>query len=190
MADKNHVQTKEVLADIRAGMTDGDLRDKYRLTAKGLAGLLHRLMDSGAITIGELVCRSGSNEEEEFSGCTTAEFRMLGRDEIDFPLVICDAENSDFTGLVKDISDDGIRIGGLETEVDEIRTFSLRADELFQVEPILFEAKCRWVFKEGLLQVPVAGFVVTKMMEGSLKDLRDIMARLSLEERKAFKKRF
>lgn len=145
-------------------------------------------MDSGAITIGELVCRSGSNEEEEFSGCTTAEFRMQ-RDEIDFPLVICDAENSDITGLVKDISDDGIRIGGLETEVDEIRTFSLRADELFQVEPILFEAKCRWVFKRDYNKY-LSGFVVTKMMERPQGPEGHHGRELSLEERKAFKKRF
>ncbi len=190
MADKKHVKTKEVLTDVRAGMTDGELRDKYKLTARGLAGLFHRLLESGAISLGELLCRSGPHEEEEFTGCTTAEFRMLGREEIDFPLLIHDAVNPDIIGLVQDISDDGIRISGVETEVDEIRTFSLRADELFQVEPILFEAKCRWVFKKGLPQVPLAGFAVTKLMEGSLKDLRNIMAALSLEERKAFKKRF
>lgn len=190
MADKKQVKTTEVLADIRSGMADKELRDKYKLTARGLAGLFHQLLDVGAISVNELVGRSELRGDEDFSGFTTAEFRVLGREAIDFPLLIYDALNPGIVGLVKDISDDGIRISGVETEVEEIRTFSLRADELFRVEPILFEAKCRWSVKKGLQQIPLAGFAVTNMMEGSLKALRTIMATLSLEERTAFKKRF
>lgn len=190
MADKKRVKIKVVVADIREGMTDRELRLKYKLTGKGLANLFYGLLEVGEITLAEFVGRSGVQGDEEFSGPTAAEFRVLRREEIDFPLFIYDASDPTIFGIVKDISDNGIRISGIATEVDEMRTFSLRADEMFQVEPILFEARCCWSGKKGLQQIPLAGFAVTNLMEGSLKDLRNIMAALSLEERSAFKKRF
>lgn len=190
MAAKKHVKTNEVLVDIRSGMSDEELREKYKLTAKGLASLIQRLLEKGAISLSDLVGGAAPSEDQEYFCPTSAEFRARERCEIDFPLLIHDADNPDIAGVVRDISDDGVRISGVETEVCEVRIFSLRADEYFEVEPILFEAECRWTTKEGTQQIPLAGFAVTNLMEGSLKDLIDIMAALSLEERCAFKKRF
>jgi hypothetical protein len=48
------IQIREILTDIRAGMTDGSLMDKYRLSAKGLQNVLDQLIDAGVIGPSEL----------------------------------------------------------------------------------------------------------------------------------------
>ncbi len=47
------VGVSEAVADIRAGMGDAELMEKYRLTAKGLQSLFEKLLDRGWIDRGE-----------------------------------------------------------------------------------------------------------------------------------------
>lgn len=48
------VSAKEVLADIRAGMSDRDLMKKYGLSEKGLQSLSKKLIDAGVLKQSEL----------------------------------------------------------------------------------------------------------------------------------------
>lgn len=48
------IKTKEVIADIRDGMNDPELTEKYELTPRGLESLLEHLVESGLIGEHEL----------------------------------------------------------------------------------------------------------------------------------------
>ena len=51
---KRVIKAKEVIADIRSGMSDLELTEKYRVTPDGLERLLGHLVDSGLIGEREL----------------------------------------------------------------------------------------------------------------------------------------
>jgi hypothetical protein len=51
---KRAIKAKEVIADIRSGMTDLELTEKYQVTPDGLERLLGHLVDSGLIGEREL----------------------------------------------------------------------------------------------------------------------------------------
>ncbi len=51
---KRSIKSKEVIADIRVGMNDLELTEKYRLTPRGLETLLGHLVDNGLIGEREL----------------------------------------------------------------------------------------------------------------------------------------
>jgi hypothetical protein len=51
---KRVIKANEVIADIRSGMNDVELTEKYRVTPLGLERLLGHLVDSGLIGEGEL----------------------------------------------------------------------------------------------------------------------------------------
>ena len=51
---KAQIKSKEVLQDICSGATDAELKQKYRLTDKGLKSLLKKLIDAGLISQAEL----------------------------------------------------------------------------------------------------------------------------------------
>ena len=44
---KRLINTKKILADIKAGMNDAGLMEKYRLTEKGLQSVFKKLVDAG-----------------------------------------------------------------------------------------------------------------------------------------------
>jgi hypothetical protein len=48
------IKAKELLADIRSGMDDSALRQKYRLSAEGLQSVYNKLLQAGLITKDEL----------------------------------------------------------------------------------------------------------------------------------------
>jgi hypothetical protein len=51
---KRTIKTKEVIADVRGGMNDLELTEKYELSPRGLESLLGYLVDSGLIGEREL----------------------------------------------------------------------------------------------------------------------------------------
>jgi hypothetical protein len=51
---KRTIKTKEVVADVRGGMNDLELTEKYELSPSGLESLLGYLVDSGLIGEREL----------------------------------------------------------------------------------------------------------------------------------------
>ncbi len=57
------IKAGEALRDIRSGMSDSDLMDKYRLSAKGLQDLFDQLVQAGAISQSELDHRFSSVDE-------------------------------------------------------------------------------------------------------------------------------
>jgi hypothetical protein len=59
MAEKKSLSAREVVADIRVGMTDEQLMEKHMLTAKGLQSLKNKLLSSGLVTQSQLDGRAG-----------------------------------------------------------------------------------------------------------------------------------
>jgi hypothetical protein len=51
---KAQIESKEVLQAIRSGVTDEELKRKYRLTDKGLKSLFKKLINAGLISQAEL----------------------------------------------------------------------------------------------------------------------------------------
>ncbi len=54
MNNKRKISAKELVSDIKAGMTDAQLMSKYELTAKALEGLFSKLIQAGAINAATL----------------------------------------------------------------------------------------------------------------------------------------
>lgn len=57
------IRVRDAVADIRSGMTDPELMDKYQLSAKGLQNLFHELTAAGAVARNDLERRSIQAEE-------------------------------------------------------------------------------------------------------------------------------
>lgn len=60
---KPKLSAKEVVQDIRSGMTDGELMGKYNLSAKGLQSAFQKLVQAGALTAAELDARTPMDQQ-------------------------------------------------------------------------------------------------------------------------------
>jgi DNA-binding HxlR family transcriptional regulator len=57
------INAKHFVKDIRSHMTEAELMDKYRLSARGLESVLKKLLEAGLITKSEYDWRPGDYED-------------------------------------------------------------------------------------------------------------------------------
>jgi DNA-binding Lrp family transcriptional regulator len=66
MTAKRTINAKEVARDIRSHMTDEELMEKYRLSARGLQSVLKKLLESKLITQAEFDWRPVDYDDTVF----------------------------------------------------------------------------------------------------------------------------
>jgi len=168
---KLRVAAGEVVGDIRSGMTDPELMVKYQTSSKGLQKLFRRLVEVKVVSHTEIYERSPAYR----AVADIISSRRFPRIDITFPLFIIDTE-SRVKGLVRDISESGLRVAGIETKIGDVRTFRLSLDELIPADPLLFQTRCRWVKTKGRnSKYPVAGQEITDISEDALRNLQNFV---------------
>jgi hypothetical protein len=186
MSPKRRIRAVDMVNDIRSGMTDPELMEKFQLSSSSLQWAFRKLLEAEAISPEEIYGRPpGTDEIVDFG----AAYRIITRYELDIPLSVHELNNTESTGTVKDISVNGVGIRGIEAAVDEIKTFIIPADELFGIERVEFEAICRWVKRDKIEGECSGGFEVLTVMKGNLKDLEMAIRSIPLEDRVALQKR-
>lgn len=176
MSRKRSVRQELFLDDLRSGMTDQQLMERYRLTPRGLGTVFRNLVNADLMSFRELIRRStGQLNLPEM----VAELRILSRKQLEFLIPITEWEKPENTGLVYDISDDGVGTRGLQVKTHEIKTLMIPADDYFKSDPIVFEGVCRWVKEHENRWESAAGFRVMRIERGSLSELQAIIKALN-----------
>ena len=158
----------DMIADIRSGMSDFELMEKYGLSSDGLRFALQTLVDTKVITVKELY---GDTVSVEPAPETTRKYLAVALD-------IFDSERPEIRGEVTDISETGVGIIGIEGKVGERRAFSIPAEAFIGVDWIVFESRCRWAEKDKTSGQWSAGFEITGISEKCLGDLRRLIESL------------
>jgi len=168
---------REVLDDIRRGMSRFGLREKYLLSAPALEELLDVLMDVRAVSddelIGELYFKPNAISEKSRRGC-----RRL---RVPFETPVYDRSCPEIQGRVCDISDSGAGFTGIEAQVDEVRQLVILGDPFGEVNPIEFEAICRWATAGDRRGDYLTGFQITRIPEESLRELQRFLQLIESE---------
>jgi uncharacterized protein (DUF433 family) len=173
---KVRIKIKEIVKDIRAGMTDSDLMRKYSLTPTSLQNILIKLLDLRAITRDMLVTSTAVEEP-----CLVAErVRQMQRYYLDFEIPVYDPANPEIQGRVRDISESGLGIIGLATASDQLRHFVVLGDAFGVVAPFEVDARCRWYKPEDAEGTHVSGFQITSISEEDLEELKKLIRLVTL----------
>jgi hypothetical protein len=171
---------KEVVLDIHAGHAGADLMTKYDMSADELQGILKTISIIKNATAADLYGRSPSDQAAEALNI----IRMLPRTKLFVQLPIEDPQHVERLGVVYDISEKGVGVEGIEAEVDEAGRFVVRPDGFFDLDPFLFDAKCRWVRREGPGGKSLSGFEITYISPEDLEKLKNLITAVvnSIEE--------
>ena len=169
---KRKIRAGDIIRDVRAGMTVSQLMDKYRFSLKILRFVFRRLLNAGAITKDELAAQTALYKDTlELKGV-----RKWIRKSMVFPVRIYDSGNPFATGYVRDISEKGVCVEGIEAAVGEIKNFIVRSGAFGEGHTLVFEGKCRWVNPQ---QSPgtkwVAGFEITSISNLDSGELRKLV---------------
>jgi uncharacterized paraquat-inducible protein A len=102
--EKRRVTARDILRDVRAGISDSELMDKYKLSAQGLQSVFHKMINAGLITeleledrvpvnertvdLGLFICPAcGNIQGKEFTKCPRCDFEVpeRGKDQLAKP---------------------------------------------------------------------------------------------------------
>ncbi len=173
---KRQIRANDIIRDIRAGSTDEELGAKYAMSSCTLKMVLEKLEAAGAISEAEILGRASMLEDRE---CGDA-LRSTSRNYIFFTIPIYDADDLNVEGIVNDISEEGLQVEGVKTNVGDKRSFLIRSDEFADVFPFVFDATCQWVQSSGRAGPFLAGFGIDSISEGGSKELRKLIGLLTL----------
>ena len=179
MALKRKIRAKEIVNDIRSGMTDSQLMEKHGLSSKGLQSIFKKLVDAKAIRLRELFKRT-PNAGDDTADVTS--IRLIPRDFIEVPLPICDAEDPKNMGTITDVTENGLGVRGIRVQTGETKTLVFFSDRLFPVGPFALQARCRWVTNgNGSGQID-SGFEITSISEAGSRQLKKIVEWVTLRD--------
>lgn len=178
MSEKRQVSIREVVNDIRSGMPDHELMVKYSLSAKGLQRAFQKLVEVKAIAQAEIDARSQSAEDTIFF----KSMRELPRNYLVIPIPIrANARHAETTGKIRDMTEKGLGIMGIEAKVGETKSFAIDPGEFATVGPFSFKAVCRWIERSNPGEF-VCGFAITDISADALEKLRRLISELTFGE--------
>jgi len=166
------IRVRDIVRDVRAGTSDFELRDKYELSSVVLETLLNDLVKKGHLRHAELIERSPYYDDPLNRSQTRREFRTPVR----IRLAAYDARDRTILGVIRDISDTGLRLATYSPDVAKSEVFLIRAEPFDQVQPFRFKAACRWVIpREHDKTYYLAGFEITEISNEAQSELRKLI---------------
>ncbi|MFH1115791.1 MAG: hypothetical protein V1792_17925 [Pseudomonadota bacterium] len=170
MAEKRIIKAKDIVNDIRAGLSDHELMGKYKLSIRGLESIFKKLEESGTVKRSELYGRIPSFDDTVNLGS----LRKIPRNYFALVIGISEEGNPGNRGEIFDASEKGVGIKGLEVGHGETRNLVIDGSDAVEIGEISFQAACRWTRcdDEG---VRLAGFEIVEISDPDLDKLRKLI---------------
>jgi uncharacterized protein (DUF433 family) len=168
---------EKIAEDVRSGMKDSEMMEKYRWSNSALQKVYQMLLTEGCLGSGEI---NGPEQSSSQGESARHERRKVSRRHPSLQIVVSDRSNEDLSGTVKDITDKGLAVKGIEAEIGELKTLVILGDDIGIIDPFELRAECRWVGSEGSGGEPVAGFRVSAISDQDLQSLQQLVDFLDL----------
>jgi uncharacterized protein (DUF433 family) len=171
---KRTINAKAIVGDIQSGMSKDDLMAKYHLSPKMLEYVCKKLLDARAIEQHHLNASSLQ--------ATVVEdiIRGLQRYYLDFDVAVYEDGHPEIQGRLRDITEQGVGLEGIESGVDSTQKFVVLGDLFGEIAPFEFQARCKW-FKQGGPDDPCGGgFEITGISDKDLRELRKLIDLVTL----------
>ncbi len=168
---------EKIVEDVRSGMEGSELMEKYQLSNSALQKIFQTLLAEGLLGPGEI---NGFKPPLNTGASAFHERRQISRRAPSLQIVVSDRSNDGLSGTVKDITEKGLAVRGIEADIGELKTLAILGDEIGIVDPFELRAECRWVGSEGSEGQSVAGFQVIAISNQDLQRLQELLECLDL----------
>lgn len=168
------INIHQIAEDIRSGLTETQLMQKYHLSPRGLGWVSMTLVTSGTIALQEIY----DNLNTSYEDLVPDKLRQTRRYPISFNCTAYEPDNPGVVGKVRDISENGLGIMGLKADMGDAKTLIIPGDEFGEFTSFTFDSTCRWITKDPN-GVFVAGFEISHI---SIRNLKEFELLLHLVE--------
>ncbi len=167
---KIQIRASEVVSDLRNGLTNRELMQKYNLSERQLHSLFAKLKAARLFTGPDFERRIFRLEDTQMVHVRKSpRFHPI----MGLPIYSLDDLTTQYT--VRDISEKGFHIVGLSTKLGERKSFVVQGEELADVLPFTFEAECRWVKADSNKNEFDAGFEIVNISKSDLMELHKLV---------------
>jgi hypothetical protein len=167
----NKIAIVRVVRDLRAESSDEIVRQKYGLAPGAFRRLLQLMVSKGAVEHEELCNISATY----CSMVKVISSRTYPRTKVRVRISVHNDASSQ-RGYLRDISENGIRVAGIDAKHLEILTLRLPLDEIPEGSPLTFEGVCRWSKIKGKkAKYVVSGFEIVKISDESANRFVELM---------------
>jgi len=172
MPKQRKIKGKEVITDLRAGLTPAELMAKYQLSPAGLRKIFRIILDASIMNKEEIESLPGLYKVAP----GTKGLRRYPRKRIDFPFWVYAGIDQHEAARILDISERGIKIIGMRIKPGDVGTFVARFGVPGAGQPVVFEAVCRWVDDTDKdTKQWVAGLEITRISSLDSRRLQDMV---------------
>ncbi len=162
---------RQIINDLRSGMDETELMWRHGLSPKRLQKLVQTIADEDATEHNDLYEKSPTYR----SVADLLASRRSHRVRIPTAIRVYDKATYQH-GLLRDVSESGIRVAGISANIGELRTLSIRLEEVGQAQALEFEAVCRWSREKGSgRKYLVSGFEIINLSGDLRSRLRDLI---------------
>lgn len=176
MHGKLKIKLRDIVGDIKSGMSDSELMEKYRLSAKGLNRVFQKLIGTGVIDAADIAKRNLGYQDTAFIEGS----RETDRRGVVIPLPVYDSSDTEVKGFLKDISETGLRIEGIKAKEGDLRTLQVLAGVFESVQSFVLDVQCRWFRPdESVYGGCLAGFRIVRITEDAHRELLKLIEVLS-----------
>jgi uncharacterized protein (DUF433 family) len=168
---------EKIAGDVRSGMEDSELMEKYQLSDSALRKVCQTLFTEDFLGRSEI---NGLKPPLSDGTSVFHERRKASRRSSSLQIVVSDRSNDGLCGAVKDITEKGLAVSGIEADIGEVKTLAILGDEIGIIDPFEFVAEYRWVGSEGSEGPSVAGFQLTAISDQDLLRLQELIDFLDL----------
>lgn len=175
------VNTKDIIEDIKSGLGDVPIMEKYQLSPSEYLQVLDKLVAVRAITETSTRERKLSLRAKPVPEALSK--RRMPRHYALFTIAIHDAENLSVTGTLNDITEKGLQVKGIQAQLGVARTFLVRSDVFTVSPPLLLTAVCKWTKARDRMGNDLAGFEITGISPHDMQGLRRLINELTISPR-------
>ncbi len=176
LPNKRKIPASRIVKDIRSGMSSAELMEKYDLTERGVQRVCRELLSARALAPEEY--------QPEISFQSTmvmrTNIRELERYHVDFDLPVYESSSPEIQGKVRDITEKGVGLVGIDSEAYETKTLVILGDYFGEISPFEFRADCRWSRRQPPSNKCFAGFRITEISRESLRELKRLIQLVAL----------
>jgi len=171
MPSRPAIKARDIVKDIRSGMSDAELLTKHDLSCAGLDEVLRQLVEHKVISRIEL--DSLRSAQEQFSD--VIDFRETERTKPGYDIPVYDAQTPNAQGTLLDLSTKGVQISGIPSAVGETRSFRVGA-EFDEFSSFSFQAQCQWSENESGPHTKCrAGYQITSISYDAFRHLQRLI---------------
>ncbi|MFH1117203.1 MAG: hypothetical protein V1792_25065 [Pseudomonadota bacterium] len=170
------INGRKFAADIASGMNESQLMAKYGLSRKSLRRVCSKLLAARDRMAKEF--REGIHIDN--STVVDACVRQIQRCSPDFDVPLYESSTPEIQGRVRDISEEGVGVVGIDASVNEIKTFVVLGDPFGEVGSFEFLAECRWAKASDGYRRSRSGYRIIGISEDDLRHLRKLIRLITL----------